>query len=155
MTFPMINNCKCAIFASCGGGKAEIVKVCFLLRYNVIDGRETTLSGRKILEFLLLLNFAPQGPFFIIIHLMIYYHQNLWKLSRGWLHFKSQVFLIYIYSITNYSKVCRIKNFWYVIHVPINVIQRPHNVFGSLKLLHYKYEFTLIMCDSCNCCNRL
>nr|XP_022321101.1 6-phosphogluconolactonase-like [Crassostrea virginica] len=26
MTFPMINNCECAIFASCGGGKAEIVK---------------------------------------------------------------------------------------------------------------------------------
>lgn len=47
------------------------------------------------------------------------------------------------------------KKLWYVIHVPINVIHRPHNVFGSLKLLHYKYEFTLIMCDSCNCCNRL
>ncbi|XP_062597489.1 6-phosphogluconolactonase-like [Saccostrea cucullata] len=26
MTFPLINNCECAIFASCGAGKADIVK---------------------------------------------------------------------------------------------------------------------------------
>lgn len=41
MTFPMINNCQCAIFASCGGGKAEIVK-----RVLESDGGEPLPAAR-------------------------------------------------------------------------------------------------------------
>lgn len=54
MTFPMINNCECAIFASCGGGKAEIVKVCFLLRYNVIEmkGRRLSVGENTRIRFI-------------------------------------------------------------------------------------------------------
>lgn len=44
MIFLMINNCECVIFVFCGGGKAEIVKVCFFLRYNVIE-----MKGRRFL----------------------------------------------------------------------------------------------------------
>ena len=27
MTLPVVNNCRCAVFASCGAGKADVIKV--------------------------------------------------------------------------------------------------------------------------------
>jgi len=35
MTLPVVNNTKCAVFASCGAGKAEIVQVVILFPFNL------------------------------------------------------------------------------------------------------------------------
>lgn len=143
----MINNCECAIFASCGGGKAEIVKVCFLLRYNVIEmkGRRLSVGENTRIPFIVELCSTRS----------IFYHHSfddVWP--SKFMKIKQRLVALQITSVIQYNELLQSvseEKLWYVIHVPINVIQRPNNVFGSLKLLHCKYEFPINMCDSCNC----
>ncbi|XP_017484519.1 PREDICTED: probable 6-phosphogluconolactonase [Rhagoletis zephyria] len=48
MTFPLINNAKCCIFAMCGSGKAEMVKRVFVDKEDLPAGRVLPKNGELI-----------------------------------------------------------------------------------------------------------
>ncbi|XP_054737452.1 probable 6-phosphogluconolactonase [Anastrepha obliqua] len=49
MTFPLINNAKCCIFAMCGSGKAEIVKRVFVDKEDLPAGKVLPNNGKLLL----------------------------------------------------------------------------------------------------------